>query len=63
MTLATMRDAVDEYVRNTRDEDPEKCSCGGGGWVLSDYDTWHVCHTHNTGQPHPEDDSQYLEEE
>ena len=37
------------------DEDPAKCVCGGCGWVLSDFDTWHECPAHYSGQHHPED--------
>ena len=33
---------------------PSTCPCRGRGWMLSDYDTWHACSTHNRGQPHPE---------
>ncbi len=36
----------------------ENCRCGGegewGGWILSDYDTWHHCPLHYNGQEHPE---------
>ncbi len=33
----------------------EECRCCGGGWILSDVDTWHRCPDHFAGQPHPED--------
>ena len=26
-----------------------------GGWILSDFDTWHHCPLHHTNQSHPED--------
>lgn len=39
-----------------RNEDPNKCPCRGGGWVLSEVDTWHQCPSHYSGQRHPEDD-------
>jgi hypothetical protein len=32
------------------------CPCHGGGWVLSDLDTWHKCPIHFHGQRHPEDE-------
>lgn len=35
---------------------PEDCACRGGGWILSQIDTWHQCPDHYTGQRHPEDD-------
>ncbi len=35
---------------------PERCPCNGHGWLLSDFDTWHVCPLHGKGVPHPEDD-------
>ena len=38
------------------DPDPEKCACGGGGWLLSDYDTWHPCSFAGHEGPHPEED-------
>lgn len=34
---------------------PSQCPCRGG-WLLSDYDTWHRCPLHGKGVPHPEDD-------
>lgn len=34
---------------------PNTCPCGGSGWLLSDYDTFHRCHIHG-GTPHPEDE-------
>ena len=34
---------------------PEECRCNGGGWILSEVDTWHKCPDHHKGQPHPED--------
>ena len=34
---------------------PRNCPCGGSGWLLSDYDTWHRCGLHG-GTPHPEDE-------
>jgi hypothetical protein len=37
-------------------EEPATCRCRGGGWLLSDVDTWHACPRHYSGQPHPEDD-------
>ena len=35
------------------DEDPKNCACHGGGWILSNYDTWEKCPLHE-GR-HPED--------
>jgi len=35
-------------------EDAEECPCHGGGWALSDVDTWHKCPTHYCGQALPE---------
>lgn len=34
---------------------PTRCPCRHG-WLLSDFDTWHRCHEHGQGVPHPEDD-------
>jgi hypothetical protein len=37
-------------------EDPETCACHGGGWILSQLDSWHACPVHHVkGQRHPED--------
>jgi hypothetical protein len=36
-------------------EDPETCACHGGGWILSQLDTFHQCPVHFAGQRHPED--------
>jgi hypothetical protein len=38
---------------------PEDCRCHGGGWILSDVDTWHQCPDHFAGQLHPEDFDPY----
>lgn len=35
---------------------PDCCPCRGGGWLLSNGDTWHRCPQHGTGVPHPEDE-------
>jgi hypothetical protein len=37
------------------EEDEDKCPCHGGGWALSDVDTWHKCPIHYRGQPCRED--------
>ena len=37
------------------DSDPAKCGCRGGGWFLSEVDTWHRCPAHGKGVAHPED--------
>lgn len=34
---------------------PSQCECRGG-WLLSDYDTWHRCPLHGRGVPHPEEE-------
>lgn len=40
--------------------DPTLCDCHGGGWVLSDLDTWHKCYYHyNKDLCHPEDEYHY----
>lgn len=39
------------------DQDAEKCKCRGGGWALSEVDTWHSCPVHYNGQKHPNDES------
>lgn len=33
---------------------PGQCPCRGG-WMLSDYDTWHRCPVHGTDVPHPDE--------
>ena len=33
-----------------------ECPCKGHGWVLSNFDSWHSCHYHGIGVPHPEDE-------
>ena len=35
---------------------PASCPCRGGGWLLSDFDTFHRCGLHGAGVPHPEDE-------
>ncbi|GAG46744.1 unnamed protein product [marine sediment metagenome] len=42
--------------------DASVCGCGGGGWWLSEVDTWHSCPAHNNGQRHPEDDPDCYED-
>jgi hypothetical protein len=37
------------------DPDPAHCGCRGGGWALSEVDTWHRCPQHGAGVPHPEE--------
>ncbi|MBD3262027.1 MAG: hypothetical protein GF334_10255 [Candidatus Altiarchaeales archaeon] len=50
---------LQQYFDNFRTwshPDPEKCKCRGGGYALSEVDTWHPCPEHYVpGQPHPED--------
>lgn len=41
---------------------PSQCECRGG-WLLSDYDTWHRCPLHGKGVPHPEDDGAVFDRE
>jgi len=36
-------------------EDPKTCACHGGGWILSQLDSFHTCPVHFKGQRHPED--------
>lgn len=36
------------------DEDAERCPCHGGGWFLSQVDTWHRCPIHGFDKIHPE---------
>ena len=39
---------------------PSKCPCRShGGWLLSDFDSWHRCKTHGAGVPHPESDEDF----
>lgn len=40
-------------------DSPTECPCQGTGWLLSEYDSWHKCPSHNVGQPHPEEDRPY----
>ena len=44
--VATVAEAVEEAIRNTLDEEPDRCGCRGGGWHLSHQDTWHPCPLH-----------------
>jgi len=37
---------------------PGSCLCGGGGWFLSGYDTWHKCPIHYYGTPDPESEGE-----
>lgn len=36
------------------EHNPSKCPCRGG-WLLSDWDSWHRCPLHGKGLPHPEE--------
>lgn len=39
------------------ERNPLTCPCRGGGWLLSDLDTWHKCPVHkHEGMGHPEDE-------
>ena len=40
---------------------PNLCPCRGG-WLNSDWDTWHKCREHYRGQPNPEYDGEEAEE-
>lgn len=53
-TVATPTDAMREFAANTACPEVEECPCRGGGWVLTNYDTYERCPAHFTGQPHPE---------
>ncbi len=46
-----------------KNPDKDLCGCRGSGWFLSEVDTWHHCHLHNTGQIHPEMDYGDYEDE
>ncbi len=55
--MSILQDIYNEATSGIwKDLDQNKCGCRGRGWFLSDVDTWHHCHIHNTGQAHPEDD-------
>lgn len=42
---------------------PDHCECRGGGWVNSNYDTWHRCAIHaGNGDPEDSDDYGYSDE-
>jgi hypothetical protein len=49
-------DAFTDRLRRGENLRPEECRCNGGGWILSDVDTWHKCPDHFRGQLHPEDE-------
>lgn len=52
----TMGERLAEYARAhavAAREDGRPCPCGGGGWVLSPFDTWERCPIHEG--PHPAD--------
>lgn len=38
---------------------PSACPCRGGGWLLSDWDTLHLCPMHGKGVPHPEEETEF----
>lgn len=38
------------------DPNPNRCGCRGGGWWVSDFDSWHRCPFHGDGVPTPECD-------
>jgi len=54
--IATIPEAIRESIHNTTHADPRVCPCRGGGWRLSDWDSWHKCPIHHRGQSHPEMD-------
>lgn len=55
-----------EFCQSSRWQHPdaEKCGCGGGGWWLSEVDTWHRCSIHGTeaNARHPEAGPDYVTE-
>jgi len=53
MSLQNYYDNFCVEVSMLAHHDPEVCLCKGGGWVLSDVDTWHECPCHKE-KPHPE---------
>ena len=56
--MCSLQEEYNEFRRGLwATQDPEECPCGGRGYVLSDFDTWHECPVHHVeGQHHPEDD-------
>ena len=46
------------YFQNSRfsEINPKTCPCRGG-WLSTNYDTWHACKLHGKGVPHPEDEN------
>ena len=50
-----IRDQITSEIILSGNENPKKCKCRGGGWVLSNYDTWETCGIHFNDQNHPED--------
>ena len=51
-TLTT--EAVRQWCNARVDSDPNICLCRGTGWMLSDWDTEHMCPAHYAGQMSPE---------
>jgi hypothetical protein len=56
MGLQEAYNAEVEAIRTGQLSHPNaaKCGCRGGGWFLTDFDTWEECPDHR-GRPHPED--------
>ena len=62
MTSQAFYDEIDE-MRFNATKDPATCRCHGGGWMLSDFDSWHMCPAHYEGQEHPETACQRMQDE
>ena len=45
-----------QELKSHADPDPDRCPCGGGGWLLSSFDTWEHCPFAGHTGPHPEED-------
>ena len=51
----TMKELICQLAHSMAREESGDCACHGGGWILTDYDTWHQCPFHYSNQTHPED--------
>lgn len=48
-------DTFTDRLRRPEGLTEDQCRCNGGGWILSDVDTWHHCPDHFKGQAHPDE--------
>ena len=49
--MVGVMESINAEMNQSCVDSPFDCWCGGSGWVLSDWDTFHECPHHYNGQP------------